>query len=356
MNCNHHRRKHNRKRLFPTSRDVKVKSPRDDRYISNRYKQGSLGASLSDAKPLLEKPLNNLAHFPGCPNGSSMERIALSKNIAPEGFSGSWNCCKLGCGGWGCAYMCNRHDEKDELAVFKVPLGFEPMVEQGSAPTVPERVMRKIEERARILEALRHPNLLKLLGISRTAPLLIYEYGDGGSVEWQLNNGWKPNMRDVILLGIQIGDALRYIHSRGLVHGDVKPGNIFLVGGVAKLGDFSTLVKLLAKTSSHSSQGYTPGYRAPEQVYSDIKLKAVELGIESRMDVYMLGNLLLYTLTGDTVDGEDAVRPGVVDEAVEEISNPELRSLLRLMLEAEPSKRISSDEVVRRLVRIYEKL
>jgi len=204
------------------------------------------------------------------------------------------------------------------------------------------------------LSRLKHPNILRLYGASAKVPMLVYEFGDGGSVEWQLSKGWRPSLRDALLLGVQVGDALRYIHSRGLVHGDVKPGNVFFVGGIAKVGDFSTLTRLVARTSTHSRFGYTPGFRAPEQAYSDLRRKAIELGLESRMDVYMLGNLILHVLTGESVDGEDAVRPGVVDDAVKGVEDPGLRALLRRALDPEPAKRPSSEEMVIELLKLLK--
>ncbi len=299
---------------------------------------------------LLNEKIHGLIAGYSCIENLMSKKVSLVSGLVPRGFEGNWECCLLGCGGWGCAYLCKRNKEN---VVFKVPRGFEEIFEQGLAPTVSEKIIKKVREKAEVIKVLKHPNILRLLGVSEAAPVLVYEYADGGSVEWQLSRGWRPSIRDVVLLGIQIGDALRYIHSRGLVHGDVKPGNVFFVNGVAKIGDFSTLVKLITKTSFHSRYGYTPGFRSPEQAYSDLRLKAVELGLESRMDVYMLGNLLLYILTGESIDGEEAIEPGTVDEAVKEIQHTKLRNLIKTMLTPQPWKRPSSDEVVKELLQLY---
>jgi len=302
---------------------------------------------------LRNKKIRGLVGRYGCVENLESKKISFESSIAPRGFEGDWVCCLLGCGGWGCAYLCSRDGEN---VVFKIPRGYEKLFEHGSVPTISEKLMKKLREEAEVVKALKHPNILRLLSFSEVAPILVYEYADGGSVEWQLSRGWKPSLRDVLLLGIQVGDALRYIHSRGLVHGDIKPSNVFFVNGVAKIGDFSALVKLISRTSSQSRFSYTPGFRAPEQAYSDIRLKAFELGLESRMDVYMLGNLLLYILTGESVDGEDAIKPGVVDEAVKKIEHTKLRDLIRRMLDPEPGERPSDDEVVKELVEIHNSL
>ena len=310
----------------------------------------SIAPSLSGIGELLSKPLSVPEGKPSCRGGVFEAR--LPRGVAPEGYEGSWSCCLLGCGGWGCAYRC---EGRDRVVVFKVPRGFEEIIRGGSVPTISPGVMEKIAERASALQGLRHPHLLRLLGYSTRAPLLVYEYADGGSLEEVLAKGWRPSVEDALLLGVQLGDALRYIHSRGLVHGDVKPGNIFLVNRVAKLGDFSSLVRLLTVTSSMSRMSYTPGWRAPEQAYSDLRRRAVRLGLENRIDVYQLGNLILYLLAGESVDGEDAANEEAVESVLAKISDKELRQLLREMLALEPEKRPSIEEAEKQLLAILSK-
>jgi len=299
---------------------------------------------------LLSRRVGGLIGGYGCREGSKPRTVSLSKVVAPEGFDGVWSCCPLGCGGWGCAYRCEKGGE---VVVFKVPRGFEPIVEEGFIPTVSEKVLKRVVEEANTIRALKHPNILRLYAASTKAPILVYEYADYGSVEWQISRGWKPSLEDVLIVAVQVGDALRYIHSRGLLHGDIKAGNIFLVGGIAKLGDFSSLTKLLAMTSSHSRLVYTPGWRAPEQVYSDLREKAKERGLEQRIDVYQLGNLILYMLTGETLDGEDALEEGRVADAVKSVEREELREVLMEALQPKPWDRPSSEELVKKLLEVY---
>jgi len=254
----------------------------------------------------------------------------------------------------GCAYKCR--DERGRVVVFKVPRGLESIIEEGEALTIPEKLIKRVNEEAEILSRLKHPHVLRLLGYSTRAPILVYEFADYGSLEWQLAKGWKPSLKDVLLIAIQIGDALRYIHSRGLVHGDVKVSNVFIIDGVVKVGDFSSLVKLLSQTSAHSRFAYTPGWRAPEQVFSDLRAKAIERGLENRIDVYQLANLILYLLLGETVDGEDAVNKQRVENILSRIENEELRGGLREMFKVNPWERPSMDEVLSKLIEIYGKV
>jgi len=302
---------------------------------------------------LLSSRVGGLIGGYGCRGGYEAKTVELPRGVAPEGFDGVWSCCLLGCGGWGCAYRCGRGGD---IVVFKVPRGLESIIEGGDIPTVSEKLLKRVVGEADTIKGLKHQNILRLYGASVRAPIIAYEYADYGSLEWQLSRGWKPDLKDTLLVAIQIGDAVRYLHSRGVVHGDIKAGNIFFVGGVAKLGDFSSIVRLIATASSHSRFVYTPGWRAPEQVYSDLRERAAERGLEHRIDVYQLGNLVLYMLTGETLDGEDAGRKVKVEEAVEGVEHRELRELLAAMLDPDPLARISSEEAVKRLAEIYYSL
>ena len=162
-------------------------------------------------------------------------------------------------------------------------------------------------------------------------------------------------MRDALLTGIQLGDALRYIHYRGLIHGDIKPSNVFVKDGVSKLGDFSSIVKTLTSIS-FSKMAYTVGFRAPEQVFSDIRKKARELGVENRIDIYQLANTSLYLLTGESVDGEEAVDEKLVKEKFDGVPDKELRRILAEALTFDPVKRPSSEELTKTLYTIYKKI
>ena len=311
-------------------------------------------------KEFLNEKIKGLVSGYGCIEDQERVKVNLAHSIAPKGFEGFWECCRLGCGGWGCTYLC---EQDGRVAVFKVPHGFEALFEGHRRIPITiddgflRNILSKISSKAEEIKKLSHPNILKLLEVSKNAPILVYEFANGGSLDWQLSNGWKPGLRDIVLIGIQIGDALRYIHYSGYIHGDIKPSNIFIVDGVAKLGDFSSLVRLITMTSRHSGIAYTPGFRAPEQVFKDVRRRARELRLENRMDVYMLGNTILYSLTGNSVDGEEVIdNPQIIDKVVREIKYPKLRSLIRRMLDPDPLNRPPSEEVVKELLSIFNSI
>jgi serine/threonine-protein kinase len=302
---------------------------------------------------LLGVPIDSFRPLP-VDNGAAFRRVELHSSVAQPGFDGTWDIYRISSGGWGFAYLAKRGDE---AVVFKVPRGFEAVVEGGPILTVSMKTMRKVLDVAEVVSKLSHPHILKLLGYSRRVLMLVYEYADGGTIEDQLKRGWKPSAKEAALIGAQLADALRYIHSRGLVHQDVKPSNIFVVDRIVKLGDFSGLAKLLAQTSGYSGHVYTPGWRAPEQVYSDLRRKAVELGYENRVDVYQLGNLLLYLLTGENNDGEDrVVSEKELKDLLDSIEPRQLRDVIEALIRVNPWERPSAEEVAKHLAKVYRGL
>jgi tRNA A-37 threonylcarbamoyl transferase component Bud32 len=201
----------------------------------------------------------------------------------------------------------------------------------------------------RTLARLSHPGLVTLLDGGTTAsgrPYLVMELVDGPALSASLEAPLDPVR--VAEVGAQVAAALAYAHAQGVVHRDVKPGNVLLRGdGRVKLADFG-IAKLLGDQSLHTRTGTVLGsvhYLAPEQVAFEEITPAV--------DVYALGLLMLRCLTGHhAFDGptiESALARLSADPEVPADLPPAWRDLLTAMTRRVPEARPSAAEVADRL-------
>jgi eukaryotic-like serine/threonine-protein kinase len=132
---------------------------------------------------------------------------------------------------------------------------------------------RHLKREARLLLSLSHPHLVRgydyITRPDGQPPLLVLENLTGATLSYLLDGGRRRPGRpaklgaaDLSYLGQQLCSALRYLHSRGYLHLDVKPSNIIASQGVARLIDLS-----LARPPGRCPAGTgTPGYMSPEQV------------------------------------------------------------------------------------------
>ncbi|MCR6033261.1 protein kinase [Nocardioides sp. zg-579] len=158
----------------------------------------------------------------------------------------------------------------------------------------PEAARLRFAAEAKLLARLDHPALVTLLdaGTSEGRPFFVLELVDGGTVVDMLA---AAPLDPVVVadIGAQLADALDHAHAHGIVHRDVKPGNVLVTpDGRVKLADFG-IARLLGEVVGVTRTGHTVGtiaYLAPEQVRGE--------RVGAAADIYALGLLLLEALTG----------------------------------------------------------
>src|SRR5258705_6568256 len=165
---------------------------------------------------------------------------------------------------------------------------------------------QRFEREAKAISSLNHPHICVLHDVGRQdgTDFLVMEYLEGETLAKRLEKGPLP-LAQVLQFGIQIADALDKAHRNGLVHRDLKPGNIMLTPSGAKLLDFglakaavplaagATLTAAATHTTPVTHQGTIVGtfqYMSPEQI------EGKEL--DGRSDIFSLGAVLYEMLTG----------------------------------------------------------
>jgi len=180
-----------------------------------------------------------------------------------------------------------------------------------------EGFITRFEREARAVAKLRHRNILTVFDYGRQGNVfyLVTEYVRGGTLIARL--GWPQDLAYAANIVSQVGDALAHAHRQGMIHRDVKPGNILMVEedwpllsdfGLAKMVEDS-----LNLTASGASVG-TPQYMSPEQAQS--------LEVDRRSDIYSLGAVLYEAVTGRPPFGTDAPMAVILRHINEPLTPP----------------------------------
>lgn len=258
---------------------------------------------------------------------------------------------KLGEGGMGVVYKAQDTTLDRHVALKFLPSQF----------TSSEEDRTRFVREAKAASSLDHPNICTVYEAGQTPEgqmFIAMAYYAGPSLKEVIAKG-RMSVEEALRIGIQVAEALRAADSKGIVHRDVKPGNIIITpDGVAKLVDFglASQAEWSKLTRSKSTLG-TAAYMAPEQVTGE--------GADHRSDLWSLGVILYEMLAGKLPfrgDHEAALmysivneEPVPIQELVPEIS-PELTHVISRLLEMEPDDRYqSASEVIGELKRLVHK-
>ncbi|MGA2620712.1 MAG: serine/threonine-protein kinase [Thermoguttaceae bacterium] len=209
------------------------------------------------------------------------------------------------------------------------------------------------------LRKLNHPHIVRLFGFGQQDQHLFYamELVSGSSLEAQLGLGRCYNWREVLRIGVETCRALRHAHDRGIIHRDIKPGNL-LVGddGHVKLSDFgiARLFGSLRLTGGNNVLG-TAEFMAPEQ--------AAGRPVDARTDLYSLGGVLYVLLArrplfpgasfAEIVHKQRTERPEPLRRFAPDVP-VELEQIVHQLLEKDPERRIPNAMLLARRLEALE--
>ena len=163
--------------------------------------------------------------------------------------------------------------------------------------------LKRFEREARLASSLDHPNICTIFDLDEVdgVHFIAMQFVEGKNVR-QLVAGRPLELKTALLIGLQVADALAAAHSRGIIHRDIKSGNVMVTSsGQVKVLDFG-LAKLLDDTEAATAGIHrteltevgvpygTATYAAPEQARGD--------RVDKRADIFSLGVLLYEMLTG----------------------------------------------------------
>jgi tetratricopeptide (TPR) repeat protein len=250
---------------------------------------------------------------------------------------------ELGRGGMGVVYRA-RHASSGEVVALK-------LLNPGASAAALKRQRREVDAQRR----LDHPALVAVrdAGEHQGQPYLVLELVRGESLEERLHRGGPLPEWEAARLVLRLTRGLAHAHDAGVLHRDLKPGNVLLdQDGAPRLTDFGLAKHLEGGQSKLTQTGSllgSPGYWAPEQARGD------QARVGPATDVYGLGAVLYACLTGvppiqagsliesalaaehQPIDPPRLLRPGV---------DPRLEAVCLRCLDKDPARRYPSAEAL----------
>ncbi len=175
---------------------------------------------------------------------------------------------------------------------------------------------------AKAAARLQHVNIVTIFefGEHDETPYIVMEFLRGGSLAERLRQEPAMSLRDKLDTAIQLCAGLEAAHTQGVVHRDVKPGNVWIcLDGTVKLLDFGIATAASSGATFAEVMG-SPGYMSPEQVAGK--------DLDGRTDIFSAGVVMYEMLTGRRpfeADSPTGILLKIVNESAEPIVDAELQ-------------------------------
>ena len=236
---------------------------------------------------------------------------------------------QIGTGGMGAVYVAEQKEPVRRKVALKV-------IKPGMDT---HQVVARFEAERQALAMMNHPNIAKVLDAGATdagRPYFVMELVKGAPIT-EFCDQQKLDTRERLQLFITVCHAVQHAHHKGLIHRDIKPGNVLVemhdVTPVPKVIDFGVAKAIgqsLTEKTLHTGFGEmvgTPMYMSPEQAGQS------SIDVDTRSDIYSLGVLLYEIVTGHTPFERDTLRDAGFDE---------MRRMIREVDPPRPSARVST--------------
>lgn len=197
---------------------------------------------------------------------------------------------KIGSGGMGVVYKAVDTRLEREAAIKILS------AQQAADPVTQQRFLRE----ARSASSLNHPNIVTVYEVNsdRGITFLAMEYIHGVTLSRRMKSG-RLGAAEILNYAVQFAEGLAKAHGQGLVHRDLKPGNLMITSdGIVKILDFGLARVTEAAAGGETIQALTvagsvmgtPGYMSPEQSLGDVA--------DARSDIFSFGVILYEMVTG----------------------------------------------------------
>lgn len=242
---------------------------------------------LNERIPTLKRVLS--PHTVSAHQGKKEEQIVVDPDMEIKPTVGRYEILmELGQGAMGTVYK-GRDPKINRLLAIKT-IRFSDEFEPDKVQDIKDRFFTEAE----LAGKLSHPGIVAIYDVGEDYDLtyMAMEFLEGENLEKYCKKGSLLPLRRVLDVIAEVADALQYAHNSGVIHRDIKPGNVMLLkNGKIKVTDFGIAKSISASKTRTGIILGTPNYMSPEQI--------IGRQVDARSDIFSLGVVFFQLVTGD---------------------------------------------------------